>query len=158
MLKWYIFSFGNPYSSFEKDIDSNKTLQKRWYTNGFITEQLFINRGSNKLYSSHWKKKEGISIWNALVVWILPNASNFIMTTEDNSIQRQVYDSIIQCWIMNVWSSERQHFTLRNQISLLCKIEMGDKGSNGNTNIDFWCLHWYFSVKYTIYLQQNVPF
>ena len=36
-------------------------------------------------------------MWNTWVLWvfILPDASNFIMETEDNSIQRQLYDSFI---------------------------------------------------------------
>ena len=59
-------SFGNPYNLFRyfqnKDIDSNKTLWKRQYTNGSIKEQPFLNTGSNKLYSLHRKKKEGISM------------------------------------------------------------------------------------------------
>ena len=44
--------FVHPYNLLEyfqnKEIDSNKTLQKRQYTNGSIKEQQFLNRGSNK--------------------------------------------------------------------------------------------------------------
>ena len=92
---------GNPYNLFEyfqnKAFDSNKTLQKRWYTNGSIREQQFLNTGSNKSYFSHWKKERRHQYVNAGVLWVfvLLNASNFVMETEDNSIQRQVYDSSI---------------------------------------------------------------
>ena len=36
-------------------------------------------------------------MWNAWVLWvsILPHASNFIMETENHSIQKQLYDSSI---------------------------------------------------------------
>ena len=52
------------YSNPNKGINSNNTLQKRQNTNGFIKEQaqLFLSRGSNKLYSSHQEKKEGTSM------------------------------------------------------------------------------------------------
>ena len=64
--------FVHPYNLLEyfqnKEIDSNKTLQKRQYTNGSIKEQQFLNRGSNKFYCSHREKKEGTSMWNA---WVL---------------------------------------------------------------------------------------
>ena len=72
-------------------------VYKYQYTNGPSKEQPFLKRGSNILYSSRQKKKEGTSMWNARVLWVvlLLHASNFIMETEDNSIQRQVYDSHI---------------------------------------------------------------
>ena len=43
------------------------------------------------------KRKKGTSIWNTWVLWVfvLPHVSNFIMETEDNSKQRQLYDSSI---------------------------------------------------------------
>ena len=50
-----------------KEIDSKKTLLKHQYTNGSSKEQQFLNRGSNKLYCSHWEKKEGTTMWN---VWV----------------------------------------------------------------------------------------
>ena len=46
----------------KKEVDSNKTLQKHQYTDGFIKEQQFLNRGSNKFYCSHREKKEGTSL------------------------------------------------------------------------------------------------
>ena len=45
-----------------KEIESNKTLLKRPYTNGYIKQQQFLNSGSNKLYCSHREKKEGTSM------------------------------------------------------------------------------------------------
>ena len=47
-----------------------------------------------KLYSSHQEKKKGTSMWNAWDLWVyvLHHASNFVMETEDNSIQKQLYD------------------------------------------------------------------
>ena len=58
--------FLHPYNLLEyfqnNEIDSNKTLQKRQYTNGSIKEQQFLNRESNKLYCSHREKKEGTSM------------------------------------------------------------------------------------------------
>ena len=45
-----------------KEIDSNKTLQKSQYTNGPIKEQQPFNRESNKLYCSYREKKEGTSM------------------------------------------------------------------------------------------------
>ena len=66
--------FGNPYNLLEyfsnKDIGWNKTLQKRWYTNGSIKEQPFLNTEGSKLYSSHREKKEGTSMWNSWVLWV----------------------------------------------------------------------------------------
>ena len=43
------------------------------------------------------KRKKGTSIWNTWALWVfvLPHVSNFIMETEDNSKQRQLYDSSI---------------------------------------------------------------
>ena len=43
------------------------------------------------------KRKKGTSMWNAWVLWVfaLLHASKFIMETEDNSMQRQLYDSSI---------------------------------------------------------------
>ena len=48
-------------------------------------------------FPSHWEKKKGTNMWNAWVlrVFLLSHASNFLMGTEDNSIQRQLYDSFI---------------------------------------------------------------
>ena len=45
----------------------------------------------------HWEKKKGTNMWNAWVlqVFLLSRASNFLMGTEENSIQRQLYDSFI---------------------------------------------------------------
>ena len=90
--------FEHPYKSFKyfqnKGIDSNNTLnteyKKRQNTNGFIKEQPFLSKGSKILYSSHWGKKKGTSMWNAWVLWVfvLLHASNFTMETEDNSIPR----------------------------------------------------------------------
>ena len=59
--------------------------------------QPFLSRGSNKLNSSHREKKEGTSMWNTWVPWVfaLPYATNFVMETENNSIQRQLYHSSI---------------------------------------------------------------
>ena len=36
-------------------------------------------------------------MWNALVLrlFVLLNISNFVMETEDNSVQKQIYDSYI---------------------------------------------------------------
>ena len=61
------------------------------------TTVLFLNRGSNKLYSSHQEKKQSAIMWNTWVLWIfiVLHASNFIIVTEDNSRQSQVYDSYI---------------------------------------------------------------
>ena len=58
-------------------------------TNGYIKEQAFLSRGSNKLYSSHQEKKEGTSMWNVWVLWVfvLPHAVNFIMKTEGDRRQ-----------------------------------------------------------------------
>ena len=48
-------------------------------------------------FLSSWEKKKGNNMWNAWVlrVFLLSHASNFLMGTEDNSIQRQLYDSFI---------------------------------------------------------------
>ena len=58
--------FAHPYSLLEyfqnNEIDSNKTLWKRQYTNGSIKEQQFLNRGSNKLHCLRREKKEGTSM------------------------------------------------------------------------------------------------
>ena len=58
---------------------------------------MFLTRGRKTLYSSQREKKEGTSMWNAwiLLVFVLLHDSNFILETEDKSIQRQVYDSSI---------------------------------------------------------------
>ena len=48
-------------------------------------------------FLSHWEREKGTNTWNAWVlrVFLLSHASNFLMGTEDNSIQRQLYDSFI---------------------------------------------------------------
>ena len=78
-----------------KDIGWNKTLWKRQYTNGSFIEQPFLNKGSNKWHSLHRERKKGTGMWNASIPWTfsLLHASNVIMKTEDNSVQRQAYDS-----------------------------------------------------------------
>ena len=53
-------------------------------------DQPILNTRSHKLYSLYWKKEKGTSMWNALVLWVFVffNASNFVMETEDNTMQR----------------------------------------------------------------------
>ena len=48
-------------------------------------------------FLSSWEKKKGNNMSNAWVlrVFLLSHASNFLVGTEDNSIQRQLYDSFI---------------------------------------------------------------
>ena len=55
------------------------------------------------------KRKKGTSMWNAWVLWVfvLLHASNFIMETEDNSIQRQHY-----------------YFPPSSKLELLCQYEI----------------------------------
>ena len=59
-------SIEHSYKLFEyfqnKGIDSNNTLQKRQNKNGSIKEELFLSRGSKKIYYTHREKKEGTSI------------------------------------------------------------------------------------------------
>ena len=73
--------FEHPYNLFEyfqnKNIDSNKTLQKRWCTNWSIKEHPFLETGRNKLYSSRLKSNkvpvsEVLESSGFSSYWILP--------------------------------------------------------------------------------------
>ena len=79
--------FLHPYNLLEyfqnNEIDSNKTLQKRQYTNGSIKEQQFFKRGSNKLYCSNREKKEGTSML-PILSWkpkIIPSRGRSMIVT-----------------------------------------------------------------------------
>ena len=45
-------------------------------------------------YIPRIEKRKNVPVW-VLWVFVLPHASNFIMETENNSMQRQFYDSSI---------------------------------------------------------------
>ena len=84
--------FGHPYNLFKyfqnKVTGSHKTLQKRQYRNGSIKEQLFLRRGSKKLYASHRENKASTNMWNAWVLldFTLLHALKFIIEIEDNGM------------------------------------------------------------------------
>ena len=75
-----------------KDIDSNNTLQKRQNTNGSIKEQL---EAKNCIPCTEKRKKVQYMKCLSSLALCPPSFSNFIMETEDNSIQRQLYNSSI---------------------------------------------------------------
>ena len=72
-----------------------------------------------RIHSSHRKRKEGTSIRNSwvLCVFVLLRPSNLIMETEDNNVQRQVYNS----YIMQVGAA----LSIRNVfLTLYCHKEL----------------------------------
>ena len=84
VMKWEFSGIWNPYNLSEyfqnKEIDWNKTLGTLVYK-WIYQQQTFLNTGSNELHSSHRKKEQGTSMWNAWVRWVfvLLHAYNFIM-------------------------------------------------------------------------------
>ena len=95
--------FAHPYSLLEyfqnNEIDSNKTLWKRQYTNGSIKEQQFLNRGSNKFYCSHREKKEGTSMWNAWVLCV------FVLFYRGNWREAGLRLPSLSCFVNKVMTS-----------------------------------------------------
>ena len=60
-------------------------------------KNLFSAEKAINYFPSHWEKKRSTNMWNTwvILVCLLSHASNFLMETEDNSIQKQLYDSFI---------------------------------------------------------------
>ena len=108
--------FLHPYNLLEyfqnKEIDSSKTLQKRQYTNGSIKEQQFLNRGSNKLYCSHRKKKKDTSMWNA---WVLCVFVLFYHGNWREAGLRLLYHLSLSCFLSKVMTS-RYYFVTKSSI------------------------------------------
>ena len=98
--------FAHPYSLLEyfqnNEIDSNKTLWKRQYTNGSIKEQQFLNRGSNKLYSSHLEKKEDASMGNT---WVICAFALFYHGKWREGGLRLLHNLSLSCFINKVMTS-----------------------------------------------------
>ena len=81
VFKWQVSGIWTPLQFIRifpnKNIDSNKTLQKRWCTNWSIKEHPFLETGRNKLYSSRLKSNkvpvsEVLESSGFSSYWILP--------------------------------------------------------------------------------------
>ena len=81
---------GNPYNLFEYLLNKDIDIQMNPLKNNRFSTQEAINYIRTKK-----RKKVPVCEMPTSWVFVLLNASNFPMETEDNSIQRKFYDSYI---------------------------------------------------------------
>ena len=116
-----ILGFVHPYNLLEylrnKEIDSNKTLLKHQHTNGSIKEQQFLNRGSNKLWSSHREKKEDASMWNTWVLCV------FVLFYRGNWREAGLRLPSLSCFVNKVMTS--RYYIVTN-ISIIDDVGVRD--------------------------------